>query len=47
MMTEVVVFLTKDYSKNKSIWVPFGLSDDEIKEIVNSKFQKWYYCDIL
>lgn len=46
-MVEVVVYLTEDYSKNESIWVNNELTKDEITKIVNEKFDKWYYYDIL
>lgn len=46
-MVEVVVYLTKDYSKNESIWVGRELAKDEITKIVNDKFKVWYYYDIL
>ena len=46
-MVEVVVYLTKDYSKNESIWVSNELTKEEITKIVNDKFDKWYYYDIL
>ena len=46
-MVEVVVYLTEDYSKNESIWVSIELTKEEITKIVNDKFHKWYYYDIL
>lgn len=46
-MIEVVVYLTEDYSKNESIYVDNGLTTDEIATIVNQKFKKWYYFDVM
>jgi len=46
-MVEVVVYLTENYSKNKSIWVSNELTKEKITKIVNDKFDKWYYYDIL
>ncbi len=45
---EVVVFLTEDYSINKSIYVPSDLTRDEITDKVNEEFgNEWYFYDIL
>ena len=46
-MVEVVVYLTEDYSENESIWVDGDLTKEEIKAIVNEKFEKWFYFDII
>jgi len=46
-MVEVVVYLTEDYSKNESIWVSNEHSKEDITNIVNNKFDMWYYYDIL
>lgn len=46
-MTEIVVYLKKDYSENKSIWVDNNLTKEEITKVVNDKFIEWYYYDIL
>lgn len=46
-MTEVVVYLELDYSRNESIWVDNKLSKDEITALVNEKFPVWYYYDII
>ena len=47
MMTEVVVYLKRDYSKNESIWVSNNLAKEEITKMVNNMFVEWYYYDIL
>lgn len=46
-MTEVVVYLKEDYSQNESIWIDSSLTKEEITQIVNSKFETWYYYDIV
>lgn len=45
-MIEIIVYLKKDYSKNKSIWVNGNLSKKEILKIINSYFKVWYFYDI-
>lgn len=47
MYMEIVVYLTKDYSKHESLWVPRGTSKEEITSIVNRKFKIWYFWDII
>ena len=47
LLTEVVIYLTEDYSKNESIWVDCGLREEEIFKIVNERFETWYYYDII
>ena len=47
VIVEVVVYLTEDYSENESIWVSGDLTKEEIKSVVNEKFEKWFYFDIL
>lgn len=46
-MIEIVVYLNVDCSKNESIWVDSDLTKDEITDIVNDRFDKWYFYDIL
>ncbi|MFW6219327.1 MAG: hypothetical protein ACOC33_00535 [bacterium] len=48
-MLEIVVYIKKDYSINKSIWVNKSLSKDEVTKKVNEEFGKqgWYYYDVL
>jgi hypothetical protein len=46
-LIEVVVYLKKDYSENKSIWVNSELDKEEITKIVNQQFKEWYYYDII
>jgi len=46
-MQEIVVYLTEDYSKNKSIFVSNELSRDEITKEVNKEFDVWFYYDII
>lgn len=44
---EVVVFLTEDYSINKSVYVPSDLTKDKITDKVNEEFgNEWYFYDI-
>jgi hypothetical protein len=43
---EVIVYLKEDYSINESIFVSDKLSIEEITELVNQKFETWYYLDI-
>ncbi len=47
MLIEIIVYLTKDYSKNESLYVPRGTSKEEITSIINRKFKTWYYWDIV
>lgn len=44
---EVVVYIKSDYSENKSIFVDYNLSKDEVTKQVNSVFNEWYYYDIV
>lgn len=46
-MIEVVVYLTKDYSLNESIWVNADLTREQITQTVSDKFPIWYYYDIV
>ncbi len=46
-MTEIVVYLKRDYSKNESILVSNNLTKEEITKIVNDMFVEWYFYDIL
>ena len=46
-MVEVAIYLTHDYSINESIWVDLSLTKDQITQIIDSKFETWYYYDIL
>lgn len=45
-MLEIIVYLKEDYSINESIFVSENLSKEEITELVNQKFETWYYFDI-
>lgn len=47
MMIEIVVYLSADYSKNESIWVSDGMTKDQITEIIDDKYDEWYYFDII
>jgi len=46
-MKEVIVYLKEDYSESERIWVRGDLTMEEITKEVNSKFDDWYYYDIL
>lgn len=46
-MIEVVVYIKKDYSVNKSIFLPSNSTKEDIKIKVNSKFAEWYFYDII
>lgn len=46
-MQEIVVFLTKDYKRNATIWVSSDLDRTQIKEKLDNVFKKWYYYDIV
>ena len=48
-MLEVVVYLEKDYSRNKSIWVREDTPKNIVKEMVDAEFGEdgWYHFDIL
>jgi hypothetical protein len=39
-LVKVVVYLKKDYSENKTIWVNSELSKEEITKIVNQQFKE-------
>ena len=46
IVIEVIVYLKEDYSLNESIFVSKNLSKEQLTELVNQKFETWYYFDI-
>lgn len=47
IMLEIVVYLKEDYSKSQRIWVSGNLDKDAITKIVDSKFDEWFFYDII
>lgn len=45
-MVEIVVYLKKDYSISKSIYVASESTKEQITDEVNKVFDTWYYYDI-
>lgn len=47
ILTEVVIYLDKDYKENESIFVSPDLTPEQITEKVNEQYgDKWFYYDI-
>ncbi len=46
-MIEIVVWLTRDYKKNESLYVKDNLTTSQIIDEVNKHFEIWYYYDII